>query len=34
MNTSDLVGEWYDEHGEAILTYIFLMVRDYQQAEE
>jgi len=34
MNMGDLVGEWYDEHGEAILTYIFLMVRDYQQAED
>ena len=34
MSSGDLVGEWYDEHGEAILTYIFLMVRDYQQAED
>ncbi|MCP3742773.1 RNA polymerase sigma factor [Rossellomorea sp. BNER] len=26
--------EWFDEYGEAILTYILLMVRDYQQAED
>ena len=26
--------EWLDEYGESILTYILLMVRDYQQAED
>jgi RNA polymerase sigma-70 factor, ECF subfamily len=26
--------EWFDQHGESILTYIFLLVRDYQQAED
>lgn len=26
--------EWFDEYGESILTYILLMVRDYQQAED
>ena len=26
--------EWFDEYGESILTYILLMVRDYQQSED
>lgn len=26
--------EWIDEYGESVLTYILLMVRDYQQAED
>ena len=26
--------EWFNEYGESILTYILLMVRDYQQAED
>ncbi len=25
---------WFDDYGESILTYILLMVRDYQQAED
>jgi len=26
--------EWFDSYGESLLTYILLMVRDYQQAED
>ncbi|MCM3164251.1 RNA polymerase sigma factor [Metabacillus litoralis] len=26
--------EWFNKYGESILTYILLMVRDYQQAED
>lgn len=26
--------KWFDEYGESVLTYILLMVRDYQQAED
>lgn len=26
--------EWFDKYGQAILTFILLMVRDYQQAED
>jgi RNA polymerase sigma-70 factor, ECF subfamily len=26
--------KWFSQHGESILTYILLMVRDYQQAED
>lgn len=26
--------EWFNQYGESILTYILLMVRDYQQAED
>ncbi|EGQ21668.1 sigma-70 family RNA polymerase sigma factor [Mammaliicoccus sciuri] len=33
MKEDDLV-EWFDEYGESILSYILLMVRDYQQAED
>ncbi|MET3575514.1 RNA polymerase sigma factor [Bhargavaea ullalensis] len=30
----DELTEWFDEYGESILTYILLMVRNYQQAED
>lgn len=26
--------KWFDEYGESVLTYIILMVRDYQHAED
>lgn len=26
--------DWFDEHGESVLTYILLMLKDYQQAED
>ena len=26
--------KWFDEYGESVLSYIILMVRDYQQAED
>jgi RNA polymerase sigma-70 factor, ECF subfamily len=28
------LNEWFNQYGESILTYILLMVRDYQQAED
>jgi len=28
------ISDWYEEHGEAVFTYIFMMVKDYQQAED
>lgn len=28
------LNEWFTQYGESILTYILLMVRDYQQAED
>lgn len=34
MNTQELVVEWYDDYGEAVFTYIFMMVKDYQHAED
>ena len=30
----DDITKWFDEYGESVLTYILLMVRDYQQAED
>lgn len=33
MKQEELI-EWFDKYGESILTYILLMVRDYQQAED
>lgn len=30
----EVLTEWFDEYGESVLTYILLMVRDYQQAED
>ncbi|MDQ0232640.1 RNA polymerase sigma factor [Metabacillus malikii] len=30
----DELTDWFDQYGQAILTYILLMVRDYQQAED
>ena len=33
MEKDDLAS-WYDAYGETIVTYILLMVRDYQQAED
>ena len=30
----DELTEWIEEYGETVLTYILLMVRDYQQAED
>ncbi|TWT27226.1 RNA polymerase sigma factor [Planomicrobium sp. CPCC 101110] len=34
MKTSETLADWYDDHGEAVFTYIFMMVRDYQLAED
>lgn len=34
MSSSELIAEWYDDYGEAVFTYIFMMVKDYQQAED
>lgn len=28
------IADWYDEHSKSILTFILLMVKDYQQAED
>ncbi|RUL48265.1 RNA polymerase sigma factor [Lysinibacillus antri] len=30
----EILTDWIDEYSESILTYILLMVRDYQQAED
>ena len=30
----EVLTEWFDKYGESLLTYILLMVRDYQQAED
>nr|WP_301107664.1 RNA polymerase sigma factor [Sporosarcina sp.] len=30
----EVLSIWFDEYGESILSYILLMVRDYQQAED
>ena len=34
MNTQETVALWYDDYGEAIFTYILMMVKDYQHAED
>jgi RNA polymerase sigma-70 factor, ECF subfamily len=34
LNTRDLVGQWYDDYGESVFTYILMMVKDYQEAED
>lgn len=34
MQTSETLADWYDDHGEAVFTYILMMVRDYQLAED
>lgn len=34
MKTSETLADWYDDHGEAVFTYILVMVRDYQLAED
>jgi len=28
------IAHWFDSYGEAVMTYILIMVRDYQQAED
>ncbi|USK62436.1 RNA polymerase sigma factor [Peribacillus asahii] len=28
------IADWYDQHSKSILTFILLMVKDYQQAED
>lgn len=33
-NKKDEIATWYDEHSKSILTFILLMVKDYQQAED
>lgn len=33
MENEEITG-WFDEFGESILTYIVMMVKDYQQAED
>lgn len=32
--TNDEIAEWYDKHSESILSFILVMVKDYQQAED
>lgn len=34
MDAQQTLTDWYDDYGEAVLTYILMMVRDYQQAED
>ncbi|HJF31470.1 MAG TPA: RNA polymerase sigma factor [Sporosarcina psychrophila] len=34
MDTQETVAQWYDDYGEAIFTYILMMVKDYQHAED
>lgn len=34
MNIQETVALWYDDYGEAIFTYILMMVKDYQHAED
>ena len=34
LNTQITVTQWYDDYGEAVFTYILMMVKDYQQAED
>ena len=34
MKTREMLADWYDDHGDAVLTYIFMMVQDYQLAED
>lgn len=29
-----IILEWYEKFGEAIFKYIFIMIQDYQQAED
>jgi RNA polymerase sigma-70 factor, ECF subfamily len=33
-NTKEVIAAWYDQHSKSILTFILLMVKDYQQAED
>jgi RNA polymerase sigma-70 factor (ECF subfamily) len=28
------IADWYDQHSKSVLTFILLMVKDYQQAED
>ncbi|WP_445489207.1 RNA polymerase sigma factor [Niallia sp. 03133] len=30
----DEIADWYDQHSKSVLTFILLMVKDYQQAED
>lgn len=34
LSPEDTVAVWYDDYGEAVFTYILMMVKDYQQAED
>jgi len=34
MHQHELLEEWFEHYGEAVLTYIVLMVRDYNLAED
>lgn len=30
----DMISEWYEQYGESIMKFIYMMVRDYSQAED
>lgn len=34
MYRKEEIADWYDQHSKSILSFILLMVRDYQQAED
>lgn len=34
MHQQELLEEWFEQYGEAVLTYIIVMVRDYTLAED
>jgi RNA polymerase sigma-70 factor, ECF subfamily len=33
-HAKDTITDWYDQHSKSILSFILLMVKDYQQAED
>ncbi|MBP0726767.1 RNA polymerase sigma factor [Bacillus sp. RG28] len=33
-NPKDEIENWYDQHSQSVLSFILLMVKDYQQAED
>lgn len=34
MNTQETIAKWYDEYGDSVFSYILMMIKDYQQAED
>ncbi|MEI5908507.1 RNA polymerase sigma factor [Bacillus spongiae] len=34
MDTQETISQWYNDYGESVFTFILMIVKDYQQAED